>query len=160
MNTNRNSSEFNALANSNFRNIARGIKLVPQRTSVIAKLGYEGKLTDAQDKKVKEEIASNATSVTFGSLHSDKLIANDNGLKFQYRLTVKANSWSDWQYERTLLDKYLALKNLQILTMVDNQAIKYEPWTAEDNTKLITCYIVSSGDMFGPEENRDSDSNR
>ena len=72
---------------------------------------------------------------------------------YQYMMTIRTNAFLQWSM-RELLDKYLALKGLQVVTQYrdDNEEVKpivFEPFTSDRGDQLTTIYITTKDNAIG-----------
>ena len=83
-----------------------------------------------------------------GQVSSNSLPEN-----YLYMMTIKTDAFLSWNM-RELLDKYLALKGLQVVTQYrdDNEEVKpivFEPFTSDRGDQLTTIYITTKSNSIG-----------
>lgn len=118
--------------------------------------------TKATCSKPKDR-AKLSTNVTLGAMNTRTLSnateQHNDKYKFQYMVTIKGSSLSDWlMYDS--FTKYLALQNLQVVEntyevnkdgSVTEVPVEYESYTSsrDNKTELLTFYVVASADVVG-----------
>jgi len=72
---------------------------------------------------------------------------------YLYMMTIKTDAFLSWDM-RELLDKYLALRGLQVITQYRDEdetikPVKFEPFTSDRGDKLTTIYITTKSNSLG-----------
>ena len=100
--------------------------------------------------KVKdlEKRQSKTKRCSLGQVSSNSLPEN-----YLYMMTIKTDAFLSWDM-RELLDKYLALRGLQVITQYRDEdetikPVKFEPFTSDRGDKLTTIYITTKSNSLG-----------
>lgn len=100
--------------------------------------------------KVKdlEKRQSKTKRCSLGQVSSNSLPEN-----YLYMMTIKTDAFLSWDM-RELLDKYLALRGLQVITQYRDEdetikPVKFEPFTSDRGDKLTTIYITTKSNSIG-----------
>ena len=109
--------------------------------------------TTCKSAKVRNNLAENVTlgSISGKTLHSQNELYSDKEYRFIYLITLRSDSWTSATF-RPSLEKYLALKNLQVITEDgDGNKIEYQsyPYNKDESVNLITLYVQPSNDNVG-----------
>ena len=83
-----------------------------------------------------------------GQVSSNSLPEN-----YLYMMTIKTDAFLSWDM-RELLDKYLALRGLQVITQYRDKddtvkPVEFTPFTSDRGDKLTTIYITTKSNSLG-----------
>ena len=117
--------------------------------------------TTCKSDKVRNKLAENVTlgSISGKTLHSQNELYSDKEYRFIYLITLRSDSWTNAMF-RPSLEKYLALKNLQVITEDgEGNKIEYQsyPYNKDESVNLITLYVQPSNDNVGELEYDDEE---
>ena len=109
--------------------------------------------TTCKSDSIRNKLADNVTlgSISGKTLQSKNKQYSDKKYKFIYLITLRSDNWTNAMF-RPSLEKYLALKNLQVITEDgDGNPIEYEsyPYNKDESVNLITLYVQPSNDNVG-----------
>ena len=112
---------------------------------------------DAKRNKLAENVTLG--SISGKTLQSQNELYSDKKYRFIYLITLRSDSWTDASF-RLSLEKYLALKNLQVITEDGKgNPIEYQsyPYNKDESVNLITLYVQPANDNVGELEYDDDE---